>query len=542
MEGRMFVGKLALHTNESQLQTYFQKYGKINDCFILRYPDTKKSKQFGFINFVDAESLEKALNDGPHIIQEHTLEVRQALSREETENKNRYDKNNDTKVFVGNLDDETTLEELTDYFAQFGEIIDSVIMKNPITEKSKGYGYITFGDTAALECCFDRKPHSLNDRKLEIALHAPRGRAVMSGKRKFDESEVDIIEGEHIELRRLYIGSLTQTTTEEDVEEYFKQYGKIIDCKLQKFKDTGKSKGMAFITFSEAKTVDAIQADRPHKLNDKKIDSRRPAPPGIDPRDPEASAETCKLWVGGCDESISDEHLKEHFEKYGNVVEVEQMLDSSGKKRGFAFVEYDNSDCVDKIVLMSKQIVNGRSLLIKKGLNKDEVRAIRRKQESMATRNFRVDAPGFGRGSAKMPRFGRGNGGVENMVSEKINAIYENMQELKFLTGGAFGGGGPGTVNDFTSDFVGQGRGYGGRDGGYGSGYGGGSAYGGGYGGGSGYGGRDSGYGGQGSGYGYGGGSGYGGRGGGYGGGYRGNRGGGGRGGGRLGNSSDYRY
>ena len=28
-----------------------------------------------------------------------------------------------------------------------------------------------------------------------------RGRAVMSGKRKLDESEVDIIEGEHIELR-----------------------------------------------------------------------------------------------------------------------------------------------------------------------------------------------------------------------------------------------------------------------------------------------------------------------------------------------------
>jgi len=394
---------------------------------------------------------------------------------------------------------------------------------------------------------------------------------VMSGKRKFDDAEAEVIEGEHIELRRLYIGSLTLSTTEEDVEDYFKKYGKIIDCKLQKFKDTGKSKGMAFITFSEAKTVDAIQTDKPHKINDKKIESRRPAPPGLDPRDPEASAETCKLWVGGCDDSVTDEHLKEHFGKYGTVVEVEQFYDSQieKKKRGFGFVTFDNSDSVDKVVLTNKQIVNGRSLLIKKGLNKEEMRAGRRKQEKMMGSFNRGGAPGFGRGSSKIARFGRGRGGgVDNMVSEKISAIYENMKELNYLTGGAFGGRRPFAdsynplyIPGRSDDFGNQGGGFGGQAGGYGSqdGYGSqGGGYGSrdggygsqssGYGGqGGGYGSQDGGYGSQGGGYGSRGG-GYGSRGGGYGsqdGGYRGSRGSGGyrggmRGGARLGNSSDF--
>jgi hypothetical protein len=51
-----------------------------------------------------------------------------------------------TKVFVGGLAWETQTEELHKYFAQFGDILESVIITDRVTGRSKGYGFVTFRD------------------------------------------------------------------------------------------------------------------------------------------------------------------------------------------------------------------------------------------------------------------------------------------------------------------------------------------------------------------------------------------------------------
>ncbi|KAJ3695821.1 hypothetical protein LUZ60_001198 [Juncus effusus] len=51
-----------------------------------------------------------------------------------------------TKVFVGGLAWETPTEELHKYFAQFGDILESVIITDRFTGRSKGYGFVTFRD------------------------------------------------------------------------------------------------------------------------------------------------------------------------------------------------------------------------------------------------------------------------------------------------------------------------------------------------------------------------------------------------------------
>ena len=47
------------------------------------------------------------------------------------------------KLFVGGLDYETTDHKLQDYFSQFGELTDFVVMKFPDTRRSRGFGFIT---------------------------------------------------------------------------------------------------------------------------------------------------------------------------------------------------------------------------------------------------------------------------------------------------------------------------------------------------------------------------------------------------------------
>jgi heterogeneous nuclear ribonucleoprotein A1/A3 len=58
-----------------------------------------------------------------------------------------------------------------------------------------------------------------------------------------------------------------------------------------------------------------------------------------------------KIFVGGIKEDTEEHHLRDYFEQYGKIEVIEIMTDrGSGKKRGFAFVTFDDHDSVDKIV------------------------------------------------------------------------------------------------------------------------------------------------------------------------------------------------
>lgn len=48
-----------------------------------------------------------------------------------------------TKVFVGGLAWHTTRETLQNYFAQFGDIVEAVVISDRQTGRSKGYGFVS---------------------------------------------------------------------------------------------------------------------------------------------------------------------------------------------------------------------------------------------------------------------------------------------------------------------------------------------------------------------------------------------------------------
>lgn len=55
-----------------------------------------------------------------------------------------------TKVFVGGLEWETPTVEMHRYFEQFGDILETVIITDRATGKSRGYGFVGFRRLSSL--------------------------------------------------------------------------------------------------------------------------------------------------------------------------------------------------------------------------------------------------------------------------------------------------------------------------------------------------------------------------------------------------------
>ena len=56
------------------------------------------------------------------------------------------------KLFIGGLSLNTTDEGLREFYQQFGNIVDCIVMRDAMTKKSRGFGFVTFSNKQ--EVCF----------------------------------------------------------------------------------------------------------------------------------------------------------------------------------------------------------------------------------------------------------------------------------------------------------------------------------------------------------------------------------------------------
>ncbi|MFO7675014.1 MAG: RNA-binding protein [bacterium] len=93
------------------------------------------------------------------------------------------------RVFVGNLPFSATEGQLTELFGKHGEVSSTAIVKDRMTDRSRGFGFVEMttneGATAAIAAL---SGHSLDGRALTVNLAKPRtegGHGNGGGRRSF---------------------------------------------------------------------------------------------------------------------------------------------------------------------------------------------------------------------------------------------------------------------------------------------------------------------------------------------------------------------
>jgi RNA recognition motif-containing protein len=141
---KVFIGGLSYKTDDETLKTYFTKYGDLVDYVVMKDPNTQRSRGFGFVTYSDSYMVDELMKNRPHIIDGRQVEPKRATPREDSGKAEVQ--MTVKKIFVGGLRDALTEDDLRTYFSQYGSVLEAMVMREKLTEKSRGFGFVTFDD------------------------------------------------------------------------------------------------------------------------------------------------------------------------------------------------------------------------------------------------------------------------------------------------------------------------------------------------------------------------------------------------------------
>jgi len=152
-------------------------------------------------------------------------------------------------VFVQQLAARLRTRDLKDFFEQVGEVVDAQIVKDRVSGRSKGVGYVEFREEASVEKAIELTGQKL----LGIPIIAQLTEAEKN--RQARNTEGTATQSNGIPFHRLYVGNIHFSITEEDLKNVFEPFGELEFVQLQKEDQQGRSKGYGFVQF-----IDPAQA------------------------------------------------------------------------------------------------------------------------------------------------------------------------------------------------------------------------------------------------------------------------------------------
>ncbi|GAA0158677.1 hypothetical protein LIER_15637 [Lithospermum erythrorhizon] len=182
------------------------------------------------------------------------------------------------KLFVGGISWDTNEDRLRGYFQSFGVVSDAVIIKDRITGRARGFGFVVFADPLVADGVAKEK-HIIDGRTVDVKRAVPR-----------DVPDIIIRNNGSTysspgptRTKKVFVGGLPSDITESDFKKYFDQFGTITDVVVMYDHNTKRPRGFGFITYDSEEAVENVLLKKFHELNGKMVEVKQAVPKELSP-------------------------------------------------------------------------------------------------------------------------------------------------------------------------------------------------------------------------------------------------------------------
>ncbi|XP_068651962.1 polyadenylate-binding protein 2 [Aristolochia californica] len=242
----VFIKNLDTSIDNKALHDTFAAFGSVLSCKVAT-DNNGQSKGYGFVQFDQEEAAQHAIKQlNGMLINDKQVYVGLFVRRQERERANGSPKF--TNLYVKNLSESTTDEDLKKIFASYGPITSAVVMRDA-NGNSRGFGFVNYQNPEdAASAVENLNGNIFSDDKVWYV-----GRAQRKSEReaelkvKYEQERngrLDKLQGAN-----LYLKNLDDSIDDEKLKELFSDFGNITSCKVM-LDPNGQSKGSGFVAFS----------------------------------------------------------------------------------------------------------------------------------------------------------------------------------------------------------------------------------------------------------------------------------------------------
>ncbi|KPP57649.1 heterogeneous nuclear ribonucleoprotein A0-like, partial [Scleropages formosus] len=165
------------------------------------------------------------------------------------------------KLFVGGLNVQTTDDGLRKHFEQYGKLTDCVVVQNQQLKRSRCFGFVTYSTVEEADAAMAARPHVVDGNNVELK------RAVA----REDAGKPEAL----AKVKKIFVGGIKDDVEEENLREYFSQFGAIEKAEVISDKQTGKKRGFGFVYFEDNDSADKAVVLKFHTINGHKVEVKK---------------------------------------------------------------------------------------------------------------------------------------------------------------------------------------------------------------------------------------------------------------------------
>ncbi|PWA60337.1 RNA recognition motif domain, eukaryote [Artemisia annua] len=259
--GNIFIKNLDKAIDQKALHDTFSTFGNILSCKIAT-DSTGQSKGYGFVQYDSEDAAQQAIEKlNGMLLNDKQVYVGPFLRKQERDNA--ADKSKFTNVFVKNLSESTTDEDLNKAFSEHGTITSAVVMRDA-EGNSKCFGFVNFENAEDAAKAVDAlNGQKFDDKEWYVGKAQKKTEREQELKQKFEQTMKEAVDKS--QGLNLYVKNLDDTVSDESLREFFAPFGTITSCKVMR-DPNGTSKGSGFVAFSTSEEASRALSEMNGKM------------------------------------------------------------------------------------------------------------------------------------------------------------------------------------------------------------------------------------------------------------------------------------